>query len=590
MKVNLLFCAILILLVWTACDAGTKTVDSCGDDFVDPGEACDGAELGGATCASLGHYNQVGTLVCSAGCQFDTTDCGGRCGDNEVDITDGEQCDRESLNGKTCASLGFVGGTLSCTEGCQYDTSGCSSRCGDGIIQAGDDEVCDGPALDGQSCTTLGYHGGNLVCATDCKSLIIDNCLAAGRCGDDQIQSTYDEQCDGADLDGQTCFSRGYSASLGELGCTVDCLFDETTCVARSTNAELAHLGVSTGVLVPAFSPSVTTYAVQVFTAVEDLTVTASVADPLAGVAIAPSQPVTLAAGDNTVTVTVTAESGLQQAYTVTIHRQPPVDYTSPNIGTLKFVPGGEFQRDAISTNRSRVSAFRMARHEITRAQWVAVTGLVDPSQSGNSTGTNDPVQYVNWYHAIVFCNKLSLLEGLAPVYAINGSTDPAAWGAIPTGTASTTWDAVTADWIATGYRLPTEMEWQWAAMGATDTYSKPFAGSTGSNLIQNYAVFGWSTTEAGRTTTATTQPVGSRLPNELGLYDMSGNVWEFCWDWSAAYPVGAIADYRGPATGTRRATRGGTWYHEQSACSVAERSSQLEQQSSTFGFRVARW
>lgn len=121
------------------------------------------------------------------------------------------------------------------------------------------------------------------------------------------------------------------------------------------------------------------------------------------------------------------------------------------------------------------------------------------------------------------------------------------------------------------------------------DTKSVDACGD-GSNAIQNYAVFGWGTTEAGRTTTANTNPVKSKLPNELGLYDMSGNVAEFCWDWSDTYPVGAITDYRGPATGNWRATRGGTWYHEQILCAVAERSGQLWQQYSSWGFRVARW
>ena len=579
----------LFLLFFSACDAGTKPVDSCGDGFVDPGEACD-VTVGENSCASLGHYVTTGELRCTTGCQFDLAECGGKCGDNHVDVGDGEQCDRESLNGKNCTSLGYVGGTLACGADCTYDLSGCSSRCGDGVIQTEDGEVCDGPALDGQSCTTLGYHGGNLSCATDCQSLIMDDCLSTGRCGDGQIDGIYGETCDGENLDTQTCFSRGYSGAAGSLACTGACLFDESACVLPSTNADLSALTVSRGTLTPAFSAAVTAYDVSVFTAVESMTVTAAAADPLATVSIQPAQPMALAAGDNVVTVTVTAESGAEKVHLVTVRRAPPVDTVSPNIGTLKFVPRGTFQRDAIITNQTTVSAFRMAETEVTRAQWVAVTGLEDPSQTFNSTGLNDPVQYVNFYHALVFCNRLSVREGLTPVYTISGSTDPAAWGPIPTGAADATWDAVVANWDADGYRLPTELEWMWAAMGGTDAYSKPFAGSNGSNVIENYAVFGWGTTEPGRTTTANTNAVRSKLPNELGLYDMSGNVAEFCWDWSTTYPVGAITDYRGPATGAWRATRGGTWYHEKILCAVGERSGQLWQQYSSWGFRVARW
>jgi formylglycine-generating enzyme required for sulfatase activity len=149
----------------------------------------------------------------------------------------------------------------------------------------------------------------------------------------------------------------------------------------------------------------------------------------------------------------------------------PPLsnDYVSANIGTLKYVPAGAYQRDGTPTNVSTVAAaFRMSEHEITMEQFVAVTGLANPRTSFTSL-VNGPVQKANWHHALVFCNKLSMVEGLTPVYTIGASTDPAAWiaanaGVVPT-TSNATWDAATADWSANGYRLPTEMEWTWAAM-----------------------------------------------------------------------------------------------------------------------------
>jgi len=138
-----------------------------------------------------------------------------------------------------------------------------------------------------------------------------------------------------------------------------------------------------------------------------------------------------------------------------------------------------------------------------------------------------------------------------------------------------------------------------WAAMGAdaanpgginTTGWSKPFAGSSGSNSMQNYAIFGWSTTEPGRTTAANTQPVASLLTNELGLYDMSGNVSEYCWDVYGDYPVGSIIDYRGPSTSGNRVYRNCNWYFEGAQCAIQFRGTAGWNQFTMWGFRVARW
>jgi len=294
------------------------------------------------------------------------------------------------------------------------------------------------------------------------------------------------------------------------------------------------------------------------------------------------------------VTYTVTAADATAQNYTVTVTVEP-ADYTSPNIGTLKYVPAGSFQRDATSTNISTVSAFRMSEYEITRAQFLAIMGT-DPSNATYSTGTSDPVQMVTWYHAIAFCNKLSIAEGLTPVYSVSGiNFATLTYAAIPT-ISDTTWDAATANWSATGYRLPTEMEWMWAAMGATSGsgytsptyltgYAKPFAGSNGTNAIGDYA-WTWENSEVY----GTSQPVGTKLPNELGLYDMSGNVWEWCWDGYGGYPTGTQTDYRGAASGTYRVARGGRWGDLAARATVAYRSNGYpDSQSSGLGFRVVR-
>jgi sulfatase modifying factor 1 len=271
----------------------------------------------------------------------------------------------------------------------------------------------------------------------------------------------------------------------------------------------------------------------------------------------------------------------------------------------MKLVPAGTFQRDSTSANTSTVAAFHMSETEITRAQFVAVTGLTDPSDPAASTGTDNPVQQANWYHSLVFCNRLSMSEGLTPVYGINSSTDPAAWGTVPL-VSDATWDAATANWSASGYRLPTEMEWMWAAMGATSGsgysgptyltgYGKLFAGSNstqangsgGTNVVGDWA---WYNMNSGTTThpVATTgTPANS---NELGLYDMSGNVWEWCWDWAAAIPGGPLTDYRGAVSGTQRISRGGGWNSLATVVTVAFRSLTYPyNQGTMIGFRVVR-
>ncbi len=311
-----------------------------------------------------------------------------------------------------------------------------------------------------------------------------------------------------------------------------------------------------------------------------------------------------------TATITLTAKSG----YTLTgvaasffTVADATSDTNSANSGvitaafastlftlTMINVPAGRFQRDATATNVSVITLpYRMSQHEITREQFLAIMGT-DPSNTTYSSGTTDPVQMTNWYHAIAFCNKLSIAEGLTPVYAVTGvNFTTLTYAAIPTGS-NANWNNATATWTNNGYRLPTEMEWMWAAMGApadgqgggtnTTGYAKAFAGSTGSNAIGDYA---W----CENVTDGKSRPVGGKLPNELGLFDMSGNVYEWCWDWWAtAYPAGTQTDYRGAASVTTRLLRGGSWGLNANYCAVAYRLSDSPySQGASFGFRVVR-
>jgi hypothetical protein len=136
----------------------------------EPGEQCDGTDLGGHTCVSEGFVG--GTLGCDASCNLVTTGCT-KCGNGVVDP--GEQCDGTNLGGQTCVTQGFSGGTLSCDASCKLVTTGCA-KCGNGVIDPG--EQCDGTNLGGQTCVTQGFSGGTLSCSSTCM-LVTSGCTSA---------------------------------------------------------------------------------------------------------------------------------------------------------------------------------------------------------------------------------------------------------------------------------------------------------------------------------------------------------------------------------------------------------------------------
>ncbi len=229
MKNTLLPLALILLGLLSACETKTTNQNACGDGFVDPGEDCDGT-IGELTCTSIGHYNALGTLRCNPNCTFDVTDCGGTCGDGTLNVEDGELCDTVDLGSATCASLGYYGGVLACADDCLgYDEAECAAagRCGDGVLHVGYGEICDGEMLAGETCESRGFLGGTLACRTDCLAFDTSGC--AGACGDGEIQTEGGEVCDGADLDAQTCLTLGYYG--GDLSCAQNCLaFNLASC------------------------------------------------------------------------------------------------------------------------------------------------------------------------------------------------------------------------------------------------------------------------------------------------------------------------------------------------------------------------
>jgi hypothetical protein len=140
-----------------------ETAGCCGSNTVGAAETCDGTDLNGASCASLGQGFTDGDLACNATCDdFDTTACT-TCGDDVIEGN--EQCEGDDLAGNDCATLGFVGGMLACDASCSFDTSSCN-LCGNDMIDAAED--CDGTAMGMGTCLSLGHTGGTIACADSC--------------------------------------------------------------------------------------------------------------------------------------------------------------------------------------------------------------------------------------------------------------------------------------------------------------------------------------------------------------------------------------------------------------------------------------
>lgn len=230
------------------------------------------------------------------------------------------------------------------------------------------------------------------------------------------------------------------------------------------------------------------------------------------------------------------------------------------NPDNLIWIKGGTVKNEKSSFYGKDVTVpdFYMGKYEVSQKEWLEVMGS-NPSQF---KGSHLPVESVSWYDAVEYCNKRSMKEGFNPYYNIdknqkdpnNQSTnDPFKW-------------TVTINQGANGYRLPTEAEWEYAAGGGQMSKSYLYSGDDNADEVAWYwknagdqylsGDWNWPLIENNHNQTKT---AGLKKPNELGLYDMSGNVREWCWSW-----------YGGLDSGSFRVVKGGGWIGDVSSSEIA--------------------
>ena len=264
------------------------------------------------------------------------------------------------------------------------------------------------------------------------------------------------------------------------------------------------------------------------------------------------------------------------------------------NVGHESY--GGEVPQHTVS-----VSAFYMDKYEVTSNLWREVyTWATNKGYAfanvGQGKGGTHPVHTVNWHDCIAWCNARSVRDGFTPCYT---NAD----GTVYTNAASGSFGGG-CNWSAGGYRLPTEAEWEKAARGGVANRRFPWDDA---NTIQHaranyYAQPSTYAYDTSPTTgyhpayntgfTPYTSPAGSFAPNGYGLYDMAGNVWEWCWDWysSGYYSSSPATDPRGPTSGTYRVLRGGSWGSNGGNARVAYRIDDVPvYEGNSVGFRCAR-
>jgi len=259
---------------------------------------------------------------------------------------------------------------------------------------------------------------------------------------------------------------------------------------------------------------------------------------------------------------------------------------TNPPSG-MALIPAGSFTMgDAFNEGNSvelplhtvYVSAFQMDRTDVTYALWQQVyTWAIAHGYSfdnvGSGKATSHPVQAIDWYDCVKWCNARSEMEGRTPAYYTSATLAVVYRGGdLDISNSCVKWNA--------GYRLPTEAEWEKAARGGASGQRFPWGNTISESLANYYSYlsYPYDLSNTGYNPTFNdgvvpyTSPVGYFAPNGYGLYDMAGNVWQWCWDWSGSYGSASQTDPLGPTSGYDRVGRGGSYNYYAFDCRLARR------------------
>ena len=513
----------------TAC-TGASAQNACGgcgllDDV--PGGPCGTCGLGETACnAANDGFNCIGDPGAAA-----ANVCGG-C--STLAANPGDPCGR--CGNWACDTA--VLGRLVCDE----PTGGCASVavCGNGAVETG--ESCD----DGNRVTEPCAYAelSCTVCNASCQSVAGETSY----CGDSLLDAA--EVCDEGT-------SNGAGSCSVACGCATGYHLEGGVCTSDTRACSLSNATASTETWTGSAYG-----ACMAMACVSDFAL-------CAGNCVAIGNPLGSACACDTECASGFCAIGPDGT---TNDRCAPAGMNYIPAGTFTMgSPSGEVGQGTDETQHSVTisRSFFMAQTEVTQGQWKAISGGINPSWFQSTTGTvqttdnaNDsgPVENMDWYAAVAFANARSAAEGLTSCYTLTGCSDAAnGW---KDGIHSGCTDAAFVGLTCTGYRLPTESEWEYAARGGTTTAT--YLGNLTGEVFDcttaqaNLNGIAWWCKNSGIRTHA----VGGKSANSFGLSDMLGNVWEWTGDWYDTYP-GTVTDPSGATTGSYRVGRGGSWFFD---------------------------